>query len=167
MTEQPTYEGATREQLNHPLVGHFLAIHQMFRDQLQEMLDYVEDLMSGDVSLSNPQTKARTHVLIRAGAQYTHYLHFHHHAETSSMFPALEKEGLESDVVDKLNADHDEISVLIDKFNHAIQNLATIEPDVLNNDMRRLAEALHAHLAYEETHVCPLMTRWTEFPGTH
>ena len=160
------YEGATPEQLSHPLVGHFLAVHDMFRSQLQSILNYVEDLIAGDAVLSDPQTKARTHALIRAGAQYTHYLHFHHNAETTVMFPALEKEGLDVAVVERLNADHDEISVLIDKFNEAIQNLATIEPEVLNNDMRRLADALHAHLAYEETHVCPLMTRWTEFP-TH
>jgi iron-sulfur cluster repair protein YtfE (RIC family) len=159
------YEGATAEQLNHPLVNQFLAIHDMFRDQLQEIVEYVDDLLSGEVQLSDPQTKARVQALIRAGTQYTHYLHFHHHAETDTLFPALQKEGLESAIVDKLNADHDEIGALIDKFSDAIRNLAAVEPEVMNNDLRRLSDALRAHLAYEESHVCPLMVRWTHFPG--
>jgi hemerythrin-like domain-containing protein len=163
MSDLP-YEGATAEQLRHPLVRQFLSIHDMFRNQLQAMLNYIDDLLAGELELNDPRTKAETQALIRAGTQYTQYLHFHHQAETSSLFPELQKEGLESSVVDKLNADHDEIGMMIDKFNEAIHNLAAIEPDVLNNDLRRLAEALHAHLAYEETHVCPLMIRWSQWP---
>src|SRR5690349_13478835 len=101
------YEGATEAQLQHHLVRHFLSIHDMFRNQLQAIIDYADDLLSGDAQLSDPQTKARIQALIQAGSQYTHYLHFHHHGETDALFPALEKEGLDAAIVDKLNADHD------------------------------------------------------------
>lgn len=161
------YEGATEAQLRHPLVHEFLAIHDMFRDQLAAMLDYIDDLMAGDEQLSGPETTMRTHTLIRAGMQYTQLLHFHHHSETSSLFPALQAEGLDAAIVDRLNAEHDELAIMIDRFNDAIHNLAAVEPEVMNNDMRRLAEALRAHLAYEETHVCPLMTRWSHWPPFH
>jgi hypothetical protein len=67
-------------------------------------------------------------------------------------------------VVECLNSEHDAISILIDKFSASIRDLAAIEPEVMNNDMRRLAEALKAHLDYEETHVCPVLARWTRWP---
>ena len=161
------YEGATPEQLEHHLVRHFLEIHAMFRNQLAVMLDYVAELIDGEQQLGGSETRMRIQALIRAGAQYSQLLHFHHHGETSIMFPALEEEGLDTAVVARLNREHDEIAALIDQFSRAIRDFSTIEPQVMNNDLRRLAEALQAHLAYEETHVCPLLTRWSHFPGFH
>jgi hypothetical protein len=148
------YEGATAEQLNHPLVQEFLAIHDMFQNQLAAMLRYLDDLLLGKAKLSGPETTIHTQALIRAGTQYTQVLYFHH-AETTSLFPALLEEGLDTAVVDRLNTDHAELSSMIDKFNDGIHRLAVVEPAVMTNDMRRLAEALGAYLAYEETHVCP------------
>ena len=163
MTDVP-YVGATPEQLKHPMVRELLGIHNMFRSQLQAMLEYIEELMSGEEDLAGPQTKMRIQALIRAGTQYTYMLHHHHQIETTAFFPALHREGLEQSVVDRLNTEHDEISALIDKFSTSIHDLAAIEPEVLNSDMRRLAEALKAHLDYEETHVCPFLARWTNWP---
>ena len=60
-----------------------------------------------------------------------------------------------------------ELAVMIDKFSDAIQDFAAIEPDVMNNDLRRLADALRAHLAYEETHVCPLLARHSRWSFSH
>ncbi len=166
MINQP-YEGATPEQLRNPFVRELLGVHNMFRNQLAAILAYVEELIAGDQQLTAPATTAQIQALIRSGAQYTQILHTHHHLETSYLFPPLQEEGLESEVVDRLNAEHDEIGVLVDKFNDAIHQLATIEPGVLDNDLRRLADALHAHLAYEETHVCPFMARWRHLPPMH
>src|ERR1700682_2380082 len=120
MTDIP-YEGATAEQLRNPLVHAFLGVHNMFRDQLTKILEYVNDLIAGEQPLSGPETKIRTQALIRAGMQYTYMLHTHHHIETSTMFPALQAEGLEASVVDRLNAEHDEIAVLIDRFSAAVR----------------------------------------------
>jgi len=163
MTDVP-YAGATPEQLRHPMVRELLGIHNVFRSQLQAMLEYVGELISGKEDLAGPNTQVRIHALIQAGTQYTYMLHHHHQLETTMVFPALEQEGLEKTVVDRLNTEHDEISVLIDKFSTSVRELAAIEPEVLNNDMRRLADALKAHLDYEETHVCPVLARWTKWP---
>ncbi len=53
---------------------------------------------------------------------------------------------------------------MIDRFNDTVRQLSTLEPDVMDTDLRRLAEALHAHLAYEETHVCPFLARFSGWP---
>lgn len=162
MPEMP-YEGATAEQLHNPLVHAFLGVHNMFRDQLTAILEYVNDLIAGEHQLSGPETKIRTQSLIQAGMQYTTLLHAHHHTESSTLFPALQAEGLQAAVVDRLNAEHDEIALLIGRFSAAIRDLSAIEPEVTNSDLRRLAQALHDHLAYEETHVCPFLAQFSSW----
>jgi hemerythrin-like domain-containing protein len=157
------YDGATPEQLRHPMVREFLGIHNMFRNELTKMLDFVNELSSGEQQLNSPETKNRIQIVISAGTRYTQLLHMHHHAETSMVFPALAAEGLAADVINRLNTDHDEIAVLIDNFSVAIRSLATVQPAVMDNDLRRLSEALHAHLAYEETHVCPFLARFSNW----
>ncbi len=158
------YDGATPEQLRHPLVGELLAVHNLFRNELEAILRYVNELTAREQPLNGAETTARVQALVRAGTQYTQMLHMHHHIETSTMFPALQQQGLETSVIDRLNAEHDEIAVLIDRFNAAIRQLSTIEPDVMDSDLRRLAEALRAHLAYEETNVCPFLARFSRWP---
>lgn len=160
----PPYEGATPEQLRNPMVNELLRVHDMFRNQLQTMVIYIERLMTGKSQLGAEETRTRIQMLIRAGSQYTQMLHFHHHGETATIFPLLQQEGLEQVIVDKLNADHDEISILIDHFNESIENFSAIDESVMNHDLRRLSDALRDHLAYEETHICPLMAHWTQWP---
>jgi hemerythrin-like domain-containing protein len=164
MTDHP-YDGATPEQLDNPFVRELLGIHNMFRHQLAAILEYVDKLISGRQSMSDTATTTHIQAVIQAGVRYTHLLHHHHHLETSYVFPSLQKEGLDLAVISRLNADHDEIAVLIDQFSLSIHDLAAIEPAVLDTDLRRLSDALHAHLAYEETHVCPLLARFSHWPG--
>lgn len=158
------YEGATPEQLRSPLVQELLTIHKLFRDELASIVEYVDALLVGDLGLADAETSARVQALIRAGARYTQHLHMHHRIETVSLFPMLEREGLETPVVDRLNAEHDEIGALVDHFSKGIQQLAHVDRAVLDSDLRRLSDALHAHLAYEETHVCPLLARFSGWP---
>ena len=158
MTNQ-LYDGATPEQLQNPFVRELLAIHQMFRDQLVVMLEFVNQLKTSERPLTGPENLPRIQMLVQAGARYIQMLHGHHQIETSILFPSLRSEGLETTVIDQLNTEHDEIGVLIDKFSNAIRRDSTIEPDVINHDLQRLSDALQAHLAYEETHVCPLLAR--------
>lgn len=164
MINEP-YVDATPEQLRHPLVREFLSIHNMFRNELANILLYVQQLTAQEVSLDDPQTRFHVQAIIRSGSRYTQLLHFHHHAETDNMFPVLQQEGLEDAIVDKLNSDHDELGAMIDRFAAAIRDFAKVDPAVLTSDLRRLADALQAHLAYEEMHVCPLLTHFDRFPG--
>jgi len=49
----------------------------------------------------------------------------------------------------RLNADHDDLSLLIDPFAAGIRDYSAIEPAVLESNLQKLFEALRAHLAYE------------------
>jgi hemerythrin-like domain-containing protein len=163
MTTTP-YEGATPDQLRHHLVREFLGVHTMFRRQLDAMLRFVDDLLVHQQRLTGPETTAHVQRLAQATYQYTQMLHLHHHIESSGLFPALRKEGLADAIVERLEAEHDQIAALIDQLDLAIRNVAAVEPQALDSDLRRLAEALRAHLAYEETHVCPLLARFSYWP---
>ncbi len=163
MTDVP-YTGATPEQLRHHLVQEFLAIHTMFRDELANILRFAEALQAGTQSLDSPETRSRIQTLIRAGTQYTYYLHHHHHLESSGLFPALAGQGLPAETITRLVADHDEIGVLIDRFHAAVADYAALQPAAVHSDLNRLADALRAHLAYEETHVCPFIAKFQRWP---
>lgn len=163
-TPSQPYEGATPEQLRHPMVRELLGVHDMFRREMSKMLRFVDDLMAGDQQLTSEETTMRVRSLIRAGQQYTQILHSHHHLETSMMFPALAEAGLETDVIDRLNADHDDIAALIDQFEAGVRDYANLEPAVIESDLQKLSDALRAHLAYEETHTCPFLARMTRWP---
>jgi hemerythrin-like domain-containing protein len=163
MTIDP-YEGATAQQLSSPLVQELLGVHNMFRRQLAAILDFANELLAGHAALDGPEARRQVEALVRAGAQYATYLHHHHHLETDMVFPALSRDGLAAEVRDRLVREHDEIAVLIDRFHAAVRGLTAIEPAAYHSDLRKLADALQAHLAYEETHVCPLLARMRGWP---
>jgi hemerythrin-like domain-containing protein len=156
MTTLP-YDGATPEQLANPYVRELLGVHGMFRREMETMLRYADALLTEDLPRSDSETQSRIQALIRAGSQYTWMLHHHHHLETDTLFPVLEDRGLDTAVVAKLNADHDDIAVLIDQFSESVRGLSAAKPDAATGDLQKLADALTAHLAYEETHVCPVL----------
>ncbi len=163
MTNIP-YVGATPDQIRNPMVRELLAVHDIFRNQLAAMLQYLDEVIAGDQPLAEPQREVLIQSVVQTGEQFAHMLHLHHHHETSTLFPALKVEGLELSVIGRLNSEHDEMAVLIDQFSSAIRHQSTIEPALLNTELRRLGEALLAHLAYEETHVCPLLARLSHWP---
>jgi DUF438 domain-containing protein len=164
LTSQP-YAGATAEELQSPLVRELLHIHQMFRREMENMLRYVKDLIDREHELTSAETKARVQALVRAGQQYTHYLHFHHHAESSMLFPKLiQDDPAMAPVVTRLESEHDQIAVLIDAYSAAVRTAAAADPRIIDSDLRRLSTMLQDHLAYEETHVCPLLARMQRWP---
>jgi hemerythrin-like domain-containing protein len=163
MTTQP-YDGATPAQLRHHLVREFLAIHNMFRNELGAMLQFVDSLVTHQQRLTGSETATHVQALAQATYRYTQMLHFHHHGETGSLFPALRAQGLDAPIIDRLNAEHDQIAVLIDRLEAAMQTAAVFDASVVDADLRLLAEALRKHLEYEETHVCPLLSRFSGWP---
>src|SRR5689334_9070213 len=155
----PPYDGATPEQLQSPYVQELLAVHGMFRREMATMLHYAESLLAADQSPDAAETQRRIQSLIRAGSQYTMMLHHHHHLESDTLFPVLEAQGLDTSIVAKLNADHDEIALLIDAFSESVHDLTAAKPAAATPDLQKLSDALTAHLAYEETHICPALAR--------
>ena len=164
MTNVP-YAGATGEQLESPLVRELLHIHGLFRREMENMLRFVNNLIAREQELTGAETKARVQALVRAGQQYKHYLHFHHHAESSMLFPKLvQDDPAMAPVVARLESEHDQIAALIDAYSAAVRDAAALDPRVIDSDLRRLAIMLKDHLDYEETHVCPLLARMKRWP---
>lgn len=153
----PPYPGATPDQLSHSLVREFLGVHNMFRQQLAAMLTFVQEILADDPQWTKPETRRRFNGLVNTSGQYTHWLHFHHNIETSTMFPKLQAEGLDMAVVERLNREHDQLSALIDKFNDVLQQGSAVLPETLTQDLQQLSQLLQDHLLYEESHVCPLL----------
>lgn len=63
------YESATPEQLGHPMVREFLNIHTMFRSQMEAILQFTTQLLSGEQPLDGPETQSQVRTLIQAGVQ--------------------------------------------------------------------------------------------------
>ena len=86
------------------------------------------------------------------------------------LFPALRRAnpGL-GPVVDKLEADHQQVSVLLEEVEAAAGNLAGAETAETRQRLTAALEALStdllAHLAYEEENVADTMRTMNGWPG--
>ena len=147
MTDLP-YQGATPTQLQHPQVREFMAVHNMFRNYLEELLEYVDGLLTGQTAMTRPEALNHHRALSQAAHQYTQMLHHHHHLESAMLFPSLRQEGLDATVIDRLEAEHLEIAGLITRLDTTMADAATLDARLVDADLRRLAEGLRAHLAY-------------------
>jgi hypothetical protein len=108
--------------------------------------------------------------------QYCRFVHHHHLAESALLFPALRAASPAlSPVVDKLEADHARVSVLLDDVTAAAGELsgaagASGDADPAARQrlvaaLRVLSDELLAHLAYEEENVADTMRGMTGWPG--
>ena len=157
LLSSPPYEGATAEQLRHPNVRRFLAIHNLFRRELEKMLQYVDGLLRAEAQADAIESAQQIEPLARAAYQYTQYLHLHHNIESSDLFSALQRAGLAASIIERLEAEHWEIAAQIEQFSVGMQTLATYSPGRFQHGLARLADLLRTHLAFEEQHVCPLL----------
>ena len=94
-------------------------------------------------------------------------MHSHHSHESYLLFPALRQANPAlNPVVDKLEADHQHVSALLDDIEAAAGDLAEGGPrDRLIAALGALSTDLLAHLAYEEEHIASTLSRFTHWPG--
>jgi hypothetical protein len=102
--------------------------------------------------------------------RYCYFVHAHHTAESALLFPALRRANPALDpVVDRLEADHRGVAVLLDEIDEAARSLGgRDDPDArrgLVTALDALATDLLAHLDYEEEHVSPTLRTWSGWPG--
>ncbi len=106
---------------------------------------------------------------LKAGClRHCRFVHAHHSHESYLLFPALRQANPAlNPVVDKLQADHEHISTLLDDVEAATQELAepTAARDRLIAALGALSTDLLAHLAYEEEHIAGTLRTFTRWPG--
>lgn len=121
---------------------------------------------------------------LKAGClRHCRFVHSHHSHESYLLFPALRQANPAlNPVVDKLEADHQHVSTLLDEVEAATEDLATgdlatrdlAEADPVSPDAARdrliaslgaLSTDLLAHLAYEEEHIASTLRTFARWPG--
>jgi iron-sulfur cluster repair protein YtfE (RIC family) len=100
--------------------------------------------------------------------QYCRFVHMHHHGESVMLFPRLrESNPALGPVIDKLEADHAEVSGLLDDVSAAAMELAHQEEAAtrarLTAALTDLAAALLAHLDYEEEQISGTLRTWSDW----
>jgi hypothetical protein len=153
------------------MVAELKWVHRVIRHDLETVRRLADEVGDG---LPGAEAAARIEELAVGGPlwqlkinclQYCRFVHSHHHAESALLFPRLRLTNPAlGPVVDKLEADHAEVSELLDDVSAAAADLASQEDPVAR---RRLAVALAslstvllAHLDYEEVHIADTLRSW-------
>jgi Hemerythrin HHE cation binding domain len=153
------------------LVEELKWVHGLIRRDLRTVRELAADLENGlsghdavaaleSLEISGPLWRLKINCL-----QYCRFVHSHHHAESALLFPRLRLANPAlGPVVDKLEADHAQVSDLLNAVSAAAMELAGAEEPATR---RRLVDALGdlsaillAHLDYEEEHVADTLRTW-------
>ena len=150
-------------------------IHSMIRSDLEIVREMAADAASGEPA-SGIQARLRTLAAASPLWQlrinclhYCRFVHAHHHAESVLLFPELRRSNPAlTPVVDKLQADHEHVSTLLDDVEAAARELGEEDGpgprERLAAALGQLSTDLLAHLAYEEESIAGTLRTWTSWP---
>jgi hypothetical protein len=158
------------------MVAELKWVHRVIRHDLETVRRLADEVGDG---LPGAEAAARIEELAVGGPlwqlkinclQYCRFVHAHHHAESAMLFPRLrQSDPALGPVVDKLEADHAQVSDLLDEVSAVAQSLASAEdPDVRKQlivALTSLSDVLLAHLDYEEESISGTLRTWTSWPG--
>jgi hypothetical protein len=172
VTARLTYMHAhTSNSQGEALVEELRWVHRLIRRDLEAVRALAADLGAG---LPGPEAAAAIRSLEVAGPlwrlkinclQYCRFVHAHHHAESVLLFPRLRLTNPAlGPVVDKLEADHAQVSDLLDDVSAAAADLAGQEEPAtrkhLIDALGDLGTVLLAHLDYEEEQIADTLRTW-------
>jgi hypothetical protein len=160
------------------LIAELRWVHDMIRRDLRTVRQMAAGVTAG---LPAEQIRAGIASLAAGGPlwqlkincmHYCRFVHSHHHAESVMLFPALrEANPALNPVVDKLEADHLNVSRLLDEVETAARALGEREDPAdpaLREQLRAALQALStdllAHLEYEEEHISGTLRTWSHWP---
>jgi iron-sulfur cluster repair protein YtfE (RIC family) len=157
------------------LVREFLGVHEMLRVGLRRCSELAQRAAAG---LPPAQTAGEWPAL-RSGSllwelrdncfQHCFLLRRHHLGEDDALFPELRvTDGSLSPVLDRLEAEHREIALLIDRVIQIAESISGSGGEqgtgALVAGLRQLEEELLKHLSAEEEALVPALLRWREWP---
>ena len=164
-------EGSTHP-TGEALLEELLWVHGIIRSNLDTINGLIEQVAGGaPASQVRAQIEelASTSVVWRLRVdcmRYCHLVHSHHHLEDVAFFPALCRlNPAIMPVVDKLQADHLQVSDYLDAVEAAAARIMADEfaRAGLSRALSELSDHLLAHLDYEETNLAPTLRRIREF----
>ncbi len=157
-----------------PLFTELLWVHDRIRADLETVRELVADVGNGApaeevrerveaLSTDSVLWKLRVNCI-----SYCRFVHSHHRAEDAMIFPAIREhdEGL-NPVVDRLEADHRKVAVLLDEVEDTVKGPLEDGGDArerLKASLEELGTHLLEHLAYEEEKVRPVLNSWKSWP---
>jgi iron-sulfur cluster repair protein YtfE (RIC family) len=152
------------------MFAELLWVHRAIRDDLERVERLAVEVADG---LSAADVRATLEELKRTGPlwqlkvsclRYCRFVHAHHGAEDVLLFPALRAaDPAIGSVVDRLEADHERVSNLLDAVEAQAADLTEQQANEARRDVVRRLRELHAHLLehldYEEREAGPTMRR--------
>ncbi len=157
------------------LVRELRWVHDLIRRDLTKVRHMAERIPAGlpireisagieSLAANGPLWQLRANCL-----RYCRLVHSHHSLESHAWFPALRAaDPAMHPVVDKLEADHQNVAGLLDEVDAAAAQLADTDSaehrDRLVIALEQLAADLLAHLDYEEQHTAAILRTWSQWP---
>jgi hypothetical protein len=166
---------ADNDQARNVLLDEQRWIHDLLRHDLATCRQ-----LGADVALGVSPTEVRTRIdelQARGGLfqlrsnclRHCRFVHAHHGHEDVMLFPAVRASAPSlSEVVDKLEADHREMSGLLDGLEAAARRLDRGDEAATRLQLVALLEELSGqllgHLAFEEEALAPVLLSWNRWP---
>jgi hypothetical protein len=155
------------------LLAQLIWVHDHIRRDLDAIKRVTEEIAggapAGDVRARIDELAAYNRVwTLRVNCvRYCKFVHMHHTFEDTGWFPTLRQMNPDlNPVIDKLEADHAEVSRYLDEVEDAARHLGDDEESraALAGSLAHLAEHLLAHLEYEETNLAPTLLSTDAWP---
>jgi hypothetical protein len=155
------------------MVAELKWVHDMIRQDLAMIRQLAADAAAGEPASGirrgiRALASASPVWQLKAGClRHCRFVHAHHSHESYLLFPALRQANPAlNPVVDRLQADHEHVSRLLDDVEAAAEELTDgTERDRLVRALGTLSTDLLAHLDYEEENIAGTLRTFTRWPG--
>jgi hemerythrin-like domain-containing protein len=149
------------------LVRQLKWVHDLIRHDLGVVRGLADEVHAG---LAADDAKTALRSLRIDCVRHCRFIHMHHTLESAELFPALKRSNPAlAPVVDKLDADHRQVSIHLAEVEAACDALARDHDPAararLVAGLRALATDLLAHLDFEEEHISPTLRTWDGWPS--
>jgi len=164
------FEQTPETELGQALFEELIWIHSMIRHDLKIVKQIAADAATNKspealrAEIRELKAKSILWQLKMNCLRYCRFVHSHHNLEDAVFFPALRQTNPAIDpIVDKLEADHRNVSGLLDNVEEAADALTKDDVEAVRKrvveSLDVLEEILLAHLDYEELNAAPTIRR--------